>query len=105
MLFRGKRKMGEGGFTNKTVRTSCYLCTSFFVVVVVCFLFCFFFLLLLFVCLFVLFLVENFYVYFLEFKNYVCKFDKNKNKNLLKKKKNYFLTKSNSSIEVATTLL
>ena len=40
-----------------------------------------------FVCLFIcFFLVENFYVYFLEFNNCVCKFDKNKNKNLLKKK-------------------
>ena len=33
-----------------------------------------------------LFVVKNFYV--LEFNNCVCKFDKNKNKNLLKKKKN-----------------
>ena len=33
------------------------------------------------------FLVENFYVYFLEFNNCVCKFDKNRNKYLLKKKK------------------
>ena len=40
-----------------------------------------------FVCLFIcFFLVENFYVYFLEFNNCVCKFDKNKNKNLFKKK-------------------
>ena len=53
-------------FTNKTVCTclyACYLCTNF-----------------LFVCLFV---VKNFYV--LEFNNCVCKFDKNKNENLLKK--------------------
>ena len=54
-------------FTNKTVCTClyvCYLRTNFFV------------------CLFV---VKNFYV--LEFNNCVCKFDKNKNQNLLKKKK------------------
>ena len=48
----------------------------------------------LFVCLFIcFFLVENFYVYFLEFNNCVCKFDKNKNKNLLKKKKSIYLRK------------
>ena len=57
---------------------SCYLCTNFFVL---------FFSFFMFVCLFIcFFLVENFYVYFLEFNNCVCKFDKNKNKNLLKNK-------------------
>ena len=44
---------------------ACYLCTNLFF-------FCF-----------VLFVVKHFYV--LEFNNCVCKFDKNKNKNLLKK--------------------
>ena len=66
----------EGGFTKKTVWTclyACYLCTNF-----------------LFVCLFV---VKNFC--FLEFINCVCKFEKNKNKNLLKKIiKNIFLRNS-----------
>ena len=58
------------------------------VIFVLTFLFYFLFFLYLFVCLFIcFFLVENLYVYFLEFNNCVCKFDKNKNKNLLKKKK------------------
>ena len=51
--------------TNKTVCTclyAYYLCTNFF---------------------FCSFVVKNFYV--LEFNNCVCKFDKNKNENLLKK--------------------
>ena len=39
-----------------------------------------------------LFVVKNFYV--LEFNNYVCKFDKNKNKNLLKKKNSSEFLKS-----------
>ena len=39
------------------------------------------------------FLVETFYVYFLEFNTCVCKFDKNKNKNLLKKRCLFKLTK------------
>ena len=51
------------------------------------FIYLFIILLLLFVC---LFLVKNFYV-FLEFNNCVCKFCKNKNKNLLKKKGIYFV--------------
>ena len=55
------------------------------------------FFLCLFVCLFIcFFLVENFYVYFLEFNNCVCKFDKNKNKNLLKKRE-----KENSNQEIS----
>ena len=38
-----------------------------------------------FVCFFCLFFVKNFFVFFLEFNNCVCKFDENKNENLFKK--------------------
>ena len=62
----------EGGFTNKTMWTclyACYLHNSFFV------------------CLFVFwsFFCKNFFCF--RICNCVCKFDENKNKNLLKKKK------------------
>ena len=57
------------------------------VIFVLTFLF-YFFIFFMFACLFIcFFLVENFNVYFLEFNNCVCKFDTNKNKNLLKKEK------------------
>ena len=77
MLFRGKRKCNRVGgwffsllfllfflFTNKTVCTYLYAC---------------------YLCPFFLFVVKNFYV--LGLNNCVCKFDKNKSKNLFKKKK------------------
>ena len=76
----GKKKKQLGGRVVLLIKQcghvySCYLCTNFFGF------FSFFY-----VCLFIcFFLVENFYICFLEFNNCVCKFDKNKNKNLLKK--------------------
>ena len=62
----------EGGFTNKTVWTSlyaCYLYTNVFYLLFV----------------FWSFLVKNVFV-FIRMYNCVCKFDENKNKNLLKEK-------------------
>ena len=71
MLFRGKRKSnGMGGWFYLLIKQCVHV--YMYVIFVLTFLF---------VCLFV---VKNFYV--LEFNNCVCKFDKNKNKNLLKKK-------------------
>ena len=66
----------EVGFTNKTVWTclyTCYLCTNFFVC-----LFCF------------LFFFKN---VFFRIYNCFCKFNKNKNKSLLKRKNNDFFRK------------
>ena len=72
MLFIGKRKSnGGGGWLYLLIKQ----CVHVYMHVI-------FVLNFLFVCLFV---VKNFYV--LEFSNCVCKFDKNKNKKLLKKKK------------------
>ena len=72
MLFRGKRKSNRVG--------RCFFFVSFFYLLIkqcvhvymhIIFVLTFFF-------------VKNFYV--LQLNNCVCKFDKNKNKNLLKKK-------------------
>ena len=69
MLFRGKRKSkGVGEWFYLLIKQ----CVHVYMHVIFVLTFC-------------LFVVKNFYV--LEFNNCVCKFDKNKNENLFKKKK------------------
>ena len=95
MLFRGKRKSNwVGGWFYQQNSVDMFI----YVIFVLTFLFSFF-LFFMFVCLSIcFFLVENFYVYFLEFNNCVCKFDKNKNKNLLKKKNVLYLLEANGTV-------
>ena len=75
MLFRGKRKSkGVGEWFYLLIKQ----CVHVYMHVIFVLTFC----------LFVCFLFVSFkkFLCFLEFVNCVCKFDKNKNKNLLKKK-------------------